>query len=248
MTKAVIIDDTKANRDTLEVLIEKYCPELKIVGKAANIEEAELVLENKQPELVFLDIEMAGGTGFDLLERLDEINFDVIFVTAYDKYAIRAFKFSAIDYLLKPINIRDLIHAVNKVTTKERFYSGNDLKEVIRNMQGATSENKKLAIASHQGLDFVPIQNLIRCEADGKYTLCVLKNGKRILSSKNLKEFETILSGENFYRVHHSHLINMGHIKHYVKQDGGCLIMINDDKIGIAQRKKEDFLKQLNKI
>lgn len=248
MIKSAIVDDTKANRDTLEVLIEKYCPELKIVGKAANIQEAEIVLETQQPELVFLDIEMPGGTGFDLLERLDIVNFDIIFVTAYDKYAIRAFKFSAIDYLLKPINIRDLIHAVHKVTTKERFYSGNDLKEIIKNMRSGSSDNKKIAIASLQGLDFVPIDSLIRCEADGKYTLCILENGKRILSSKNLKEFEIILSEENFYRVHHSHLINMGHIKHYAKQDGGYLVMINDDEIGIAQRKKEDFLKQLNRI
>ncbi|NRA11459.1 MAG: response regulator transcription factor, partial [Crocinitomicaceae bacterium] len=172
----------------------------------------------------------------------------VIFVTAYDKYAIRAFQFSAIDYLLKPINIKDLIHAVYKITSKERLYSGDELKEVIKNLKGGTSENVKLAIASVQGLDFVPIKNLIRCEADGKYTLCVLDDGKRILSSKNLKEFETILSQENFYRVHHSHLINMMHIKQYEKQSGGHLIMINDDKVPISQRKKEDFLKQLNKI
>ncbi|PCI97350.1 MAG: DNA-binding response regulator [Flavobacteriales bacterium] len=248
MIKAVIVDDTKANRDTLEVLIKKYCPELKIVGTASNIQDAEVMIETQQPKLVFLDIEMPGGTGFDLLERLDIINFEVIFVTAYDKYAIRAFQFSAIDYLLKPINIKDLIHAVHKITSKERLYSGEELKEVVRNMKGGTSENKKLAIASVQGLDFVPIKNLIRCEADGKYTLCVLEDGKRILSSKNLKEFETILSEENFYRVHHSHLINMTHIKRYAKQDGGHLVMINDDKIGISQRKKEDFLKRLNKV
>jgi two-component system LytT family response regulator len=248
MIKTLIVDDVKANRDSLEILINKFCPSLSLVGKAGNIKRAEELIRQEKPGLVFLDIEMPGGNGFELLENLKEITFEVIFVTAYDKYAVKAFKFCAIDYLLKPINITELKAAINKVTSAEQTISGVDLKAFIENFKNVSSDIEKIAISSHQGLDFVEIADLIRCEADGKYTKCILTNDKSIMSSKNLKEFELTLPKNQFYRIHHSHLVNMSHIKNYVKQEGGYLVMSNDEKIGISQRKKEDFLKQLSKI
>ncbi len=244
--KTLIVDDVKMNRDSLELLLKKYCTQVEVIGQANSIQKAQKIIEAEKIDLLFLDIEMPTGSGFELLARLKERNFDVIFVTAYDRYALKAFKVNALDYILKPIDIDELVKSVEKISVGKSNEIDNSRIEELFNSINFTQSDNRFAISTLSGLEFVEIDDLIHCEADGKYTNCVFINGKKILSSKNLKEFETKLKSHQFIRVHHSHLINLKHVMSYVKEDGGYLLMSNNDHISISQRKKEDFLKAIN--
>lgn len=245
--KAIIVDDEKRGRDLLEILLKENCPRVTVVDKAANVDEAFYSITNKQPDLVFLDIEMPGGSGFDLLKKFDTINFSVVFVTAYDKYAVKAFKFSALDYLLKPIDEEELKEAVQKVKKKETKTNA-ELEGFTNNLKTLKNESSKVALQSNKGLVMMEIKNIMHCEADGKTTWVYIDGQEKILATKNLGEFEAFLSDYNFIRVHHSHLVNMSHIKSYIPGRTGTIIMTDGAKIDVSQRKKEDFLKKLNKL
>lgn len=247
MIKAIIVDDEKKGRDLLEILVKEHCPNITVIDKASNAEDAFYSIVSKQPELVFLDIEMPGGSGFDLLKKFDTINFSLIFVTAYDKYAVQAFKFSAIDYLLKPIDEEDLKDAVQKVSKKQEPIS-SELETLTYNIKNFKSDNSKLALATNNGLVFIEIKNIMHCEANGKTTWVYINGQEKILASKNLGEFDSFLNEYNFIRVHHSHLVNMNYIKSYKPGRTGTVIMTDDMEIDVSQRKKDDFLKKLNKI
>ncbi len=248
MINAIIVDDENKGRDLLEIILKENCPTVTIVDKVGSAEDAFFSILEKKPDLVFLDIEMPGGTGFDLLEKFDNINFSIIFVTAYDKYALKAFKFSAVDYLLKPVDEEELKLAVQKVIKKEQLPDNNDFESLSYNYKSLKSDNNKLALATNTGLVFVEIKTITQCEANGKSTWCYINGQEKILANKNLGEFENFLSDYNFIRVHHSHLVNIDFIKSYKPGRTGTITMQDGSEVDVSQRKKDDFLKRLNKL
>ena len=249
MIQALIIDDEADGRDTLKMAIEKYCPEISIQGIYASPEEGKAAIRSIKPDLVFLDVQMPHMSGFDLLQQLSPLSFEVIFVTAHDQYAIKAIRFSALDYLLKPVDIDDLIHAVKKAEDRlQHKSSGFQYQSVLNNIQFRAGKIEKLAVPSFEGIDFFNTDDIIYCQADGNYTTLFLKNKQTQLISRNLKDFESLLVESGFCRVHHSSLINMKHIQKYVKGEGGYVILTDNHHVDISRRKKEEFLKLLDKL
>ena len=243
--KAVIVDDEQMSRNTLRKILELYCPEIHIVGEAASAEEAFTLINEKTPEIVFLDVEMPFGSGFDLLTRFSKIDFEIIFVTAFDQYALKAIRCCALDYLLKPINAEELIEAVKKLKQKKRTITDKlRVETLLRNLQMQDVSKNQIVVPTSDGFEFVEINEIVRFEADGRYTRIHLTGGTNILICKNLKEFETLMDGHNFFRTHHSHLVNMKYVKKFIKLDGGFLKMKEGDTVPISRRKKESFLKQ----
>jgi len=247
--KTLIIDDEIDAREALRLALEKYCPDVKILASCAIPEEGIQSIRELQPQLVFLDIQMPHLSGFDLLAEIGEIDFAVIFVTAYNHYAIKAIKFSALDYLLKPIDPDDLVIAVQKA---KNWQAGQDqahqYESAFSNLQHQKNRIEKLAIPTSEGILFQETANIIYCRADGNYTTLYLKNHPPVIVSKPLLDFEHYLAGSGFFRIHHSALVNMKHIQKYIKGDGGYVILSDDHHVDVSRRKKEAFLLQLNKI
>lgn len=242
--RALIVDDTENSRTTLRHDLNEYCPQILVVGEADGVKSALEMIATKKPDVVFLDIQMGDGTGFDLLTQLKEIDFQIIFTTALDSFGVRAIKFSALDYLLKPIDPDDLIKAVGKLEKSEK---ARNLKESINllldNMKTTSSSgSKRIALHSLEKVHLVSVDDIIRCESQGAYTIFYLKNKEQILASKNLKEFEDLLAGHSFIRVHHSHLINFAYLKEYVKKDGGYAVMIDKTEVPVSFRKRTALL------
>jgi two-component system LytT family response regulator len=237
----VIIDDEAKARRIMETLIQEHCPQLQIVDMADDVLTGVKAIQKHKPDIVFLDIEMPGYTGFQLLDFFDDIQFNVIFATAYSEYALQAFQVSAVDYLLKPIQIDQLqvavekaIRLANNAQTKERV---SVLKENLEN-----KTIKKIALPMSHGLTFVPLVDILYLEADGSYTHVFLKDGSKLLISKKIKDFEQTLHPENrFFRTHRSFIVNLDYISQYVKQDGGHVVMENNAVIQIARDRKEEF-------
>jgi two-component system LytT family response regulator len=247
MIKTIIIDDEQNSSEALERLIQDYCPDLKLVAKAASVKEGIDIIKAQKPDLVFLDIEMPDNSGFDLLAQLDPVDFEVVFTTGYEQYAIQAFKTVALDYLLKPIDIIELESAVEKVLEKRKKRKVNKNFDVfIQNWK--SGGNEQIALASSQGFEFVKINDIIYCKGDGAYTYFYIKDMPRITVSKNLKEFEELLQGHSFFRVHKSYLINLNEMKKYIRGDGGYVVMSNGDNVDVSKRKKESFLSNLSRV
>lgn len=249
MIKTLIIDDEHHGRQSLQRALQQYCPEIGIVGICESPEEGILAIRKLKPDLVFLDIQMPNLTGFDVLQELSPIDFEVIFVTSYDQYAIKAIKFSALDYLLKPLDVDDLIHAVRK--TKEQLHkkgNAHRYQSVLHNINHTDRKIEKLAIPTLDGIDFFKTENIILCQADGSYTTLYLVGHQKQVISKNLKDFENLLSGSGFCRVHNSFLINLKHIQKYFKGDGGYVILTENHQVDISRRRKDAFLNVLDKI
>ena len=248
MIKALIVDDEENARGNLEVLLQDYCEEVTIVAMLDNVTDGLNAAKKHKPDLVFLDIEMNGETGFDLLSRLEDIDFDVVFTTAHSDYALKAFRFNATDYLLKPIDINELIGAVAKTSKRiSNRLSKNKLDQIISRATGTNNEIfKKIALPTVDGLIFVERDHVIRCESADNYTTFYLDDGCKIMVSKTIKHFEEMLSEHNFFRVHQSHLINLMHLKQYHKGEGGYAIMSDDSSVIVSRRKKEAFLSGLS--
>jgi two-component system, LytTR family, response regulator len=246
--RAVLIDDETDSNRILQALLENYCPQVEVVGTADGVGTAVEVIRHAQPDLVFMDIEMTHGNAFDLLNRLQPVNFHVIFVTAFDNYAVRAFKYNAIDYLLKPVNIRELCAAVDKLTGKvvESDVLGR-VKSLLENLRGADAGERKIAFATLNGLSFVPIRDIIRLEAKGGYTLVHLQDGTRVTATGNIKEYEDFLPESIFFRIHQSHIINLNKIKSYQKGRGGYVTMDDNSFIEVASRRRDEFMQRLLK-
>jgi two-component system, LytTR family, response regulator len=224
-------------------MLEEFCPETEVVGQATNPAEAEKAIARTQPDLVFLDIEMPHGNAFDLLDRLMPVNFEIVFVTAFDAYVLKAFKYSALDYLLKPVNIGELRSAVQKAAEKTRLRNLNrQLGNLLANLKQPEPTLFKLALPSSEGLLFVPIEAIVRCEASGGYTVFHMKTGEKPMSSRNIKEYEDILPPSTFMRVHNSHIINLMCIKKYHRGRGGYVEMDDQTLIEVASRRKHEFL------
>lgn len=247
--KSIIIDDEKNSRETLKAFLKNYCPEVEVAGEAGSAEEGVTLLQNSCPALVFLDVEMPLGTGFDLLENLEGHDFRVIFTTAHEKYAIKAIRFCALDYLLKPINLSELKAAVSKIhldshDNHPRSRNKKQLGIFVDNAQNAHQQHNKIVLPTSDGFEVIEIKEVIRCEADQNYTHFFLTNGHKVLVSRTLKEYEELLSDYNFIRIHQSHLINIIHIQRYIKGRGGYVKMSDDSIIEVSRRKKEELMKR----
>jgi len=244
MLKTIIIDDEQHCIDSLLRHIKSYKNTFNVVAICQTVEEALVATKNLQPELVFLDIILHDKTGFDYLEQLDAINFKIIFITAFDKYAIKAFKYSALDYLLKPIDANDFKNCATRLKLNIN-YSGLDIQimSLLNNLQRG-EKKKPIAIPTLNGFEIIEIDTIIFCKADTSYTYIYTRNSE-ILVSKPLKFYDDLLSENNFYRIHNSHLINISHVKKYNKGKGGSVTMSNNITIDVSTRRKEAFVKLL---
>jgi two-component system, LytTR family, response regulator len=246
MIKTVIIDDEQNNIDNLSLILQKHCPQVQVLATAMNADDGENIILQYQPDLVFLDIQMPHKNGFDLLKSLKTFAFDVIFVTAYDQYGIQAVKFSALDYLLKPINIEDLKEAVLKATHKSVQRRHNfQLENLINLLQEKNHKQlHRIGLQSTKETRFVEVDKIIRCESSNNYTTFFLQNGEKVLTSKPIFEYEELLKDYGFIRCHQSHLVNKIFIKSWVKEDGGYLVLEDHTQLPISRHKRE-ALKQL---
>lgn len=245
MISAVIIDDEAKGRLALREKLLSYCPQIKVIAEAANGQEALMLIQHHKPQLIFLDIEMPKMNGFEMLNELPEKDFHIIFTTAYDQYAIKAIKYAAFDYLLKPIDIEELQEAISNIETRENNETKKQVELLQQNMQHPKKQLNKLAIPTLEGLLFFDINDIIHLEANSNYTNIYFTNKTKITASKTLKEFEELLPEDIFFRTHHSHLINLNYIKRYIKGDGGQIELQNGSYVDVARRKKEEFLKAI---
>lgn len=243
MLRAVVIDDIETFRKRHIALIRANCPTISVIGQAESVESGIVLINQLAPDIVFLDVEMPDGSGFDLLQKLKPFEFKVIFITGYEDFAIKAFRFSAIDYLLKPLDASHLIEAVKKVEEsmgKEVF--DMKLNNLFANLE-RPKNLQKLILKTAEKIYSVAIQDIVNCESDTNYTTFNFINAPKLVVSTNLKEYEALLSPHGFFRSHQSHLINMAYFDHYIKTDGGnTIVMKNKTTIPLSVRKKEDFL------
>ena len=246
MIRSIIIDDEENNRQMIGDLLIKYCPEIEVVGEADGVELGVLMVQKHHPDLIFLDIKMDDGDGFDLLEKLGNIDFKVIFITAYEEYAIKAFKFSAIDYLLKPVDPDDLVIAIEKAKTqilKDLKYQFSTLTDNLN-----PDKRKTLVLRTIDKIHYLDTKNIIRCESDRNYTFFYLNNNQKIIISSPLKEYEEVLDDQHFFRIHKSHIVNLNYVETYLKGDGGFLLLKDKTKLPVAIRKKEMLLERLSDL
>lgn len=245
--RAVIIEDELVSLETLVNYLAKYCPEVKVVGEAGNIQVGRKVIQDSAPDLVFLDVEMPFGNGFDLLEALPGIDFELIFVTAFSNYALKALNMSASYYLLKPIDIDELITAVEKVklnlNNKERLMSAQILKE---NLHASENRLKRIVLPELEGFEIAQLKDILYCRANDNLTDFFFQNGKKKTICKTLKHFDEMLSSSGFLRIHKSVLVNLEHVTGYKRGKGGYAQMANGHELEIAVRRKQDFLDQFS--
>jgi len=248
MTTAIIVDDEQKSISTLQKIINDYCTNVKIIGIADNIMSAHSLILSIKPQLVFLDVEMPYGNGFDLLNTFDDINFEVIFITAYNQYAITAFKYASIDYLLKPVNITQLQEAI--VRADKRIIEKTNAQNYIllkQNLQVENANEQRIILTDNNEQHLIKINDISYCIADGSYTFIHLVNNKRYYASKNLKEFEEMLPTDYFFRIHYGHIVNIRHITKLQKGRSGSVIMQDGKELEIAARRKNDFLSFFSK-
>jgi two-component system, LytTR family, response regulator len=245
MIKTIIIDDEPYCCETLEIMIGKFCPELTIEAVLHSGAEAIEALAQFSPQLVFLDIEMPYMNGFEFLEKVHSINFGLIFTTSYDQYAIKAIRFSALDYLLKPIDREELIHAVAKVSKSIQSPTELQLELLLQKFNTPKNPIKRIALPTMEGLQMVEMDAIISCSSDSNYTNFFLKNNKKLTASRTMKDVEELLSDYSFLRVHKSFLINLNEIHKYIKGEGGYLIMSDGTNIDVSRSRKEMLLQRL---
>jgi two-component system LytT family response regulator len=247
MIKAIIIDDIEQARMTLKKDLQVYAPDVEVIGEANGVVEGAKLLKNLKPDILFLDIQMQDGSGFDLLDILKDINFKIIFITASDAHAIKAFRYAAIDYLMKPVDPDELTGALKKYRGHQPNENENYklLNETLKNTQ---KPHERLALHTQDKIHIVNINDIIRCESSINYTEFHFSNGKKFLVTKTLKEFEDLLDDQGFYRVHQSHLVNTKYIKEFVKTDGGYLIMTDGCNVPVSTRKRPEVVKMLEEL
>ena len=250
----ILIDDEANCRSTLQQLLEKLCPQVTIVAQARNADEGLQYIRDLKPDLIFLDIEMPGKNGFELIASLPEVNFDIIFTTAFHEYAVKAFRLSAIDYLLKPIDPDEVVAAVQKAEAKKKSSSTQQI-DLLKDMwlqlsgqQNTQQKNPKIALSNADGMNIIDIQDIIWCEALGSYTKFHLKNKSNVVVSRSIKEYEEILGEYDFVRTHQSYVVNLKEIARYIKGDGGQVILSDGTEIEVSRRKKEDLIVALGRF
>lgn len=242
MIKCVLIDDEKNCLEMMEWLLKTYAPSVSIKAMCDSAEKGIAAIRTYEPDLVFLDIEMPRMNGFDMLEQFDELSFDVVFTTAYDKFAIKAFKYSALNYLLKPVDPDDLLETVRRIEAKKAIPSKEQLSLLLQSVKQPKHTPTRIALTTGDGMVFVLTQDIIYCEAESNYTTVMLVGGKKIVIAKVLKELDEALEGPDFFRIHNSFLINLNHIRKFVRGEGGYVVMDNDVAISISRSRRQDFL------
>lgn len=244
---AIIVDDEQHCIDRLLLLLEAHSNIIKVEGSCSSVEEAENLIKSKNPDIVFLDVQLNARTGFDLLNQIDEVDFEVIFTTAFDNYAIKAFKFSALDYLLKPLNPEDLKTALERlVAYKGLKNTSRKIETLLFNFNKEIQREKRLAVPTLEGLEMINLKDITYLQSDANYTHIHIVPNKKITAPKTLKHFEDILDEHLFFRIHKSHVVNLSFIKSYLKGKGGYVILSDSTKLEVAVRRKEELLKKLN--
>lgn len=244
MLSTILIDDQKLCTEMLKDMLEKDSPEVKITAVCHSGKEGIKAIRKNEPDLVILDVEMPEMSGFDMLHQIKDPGFEVIFTTAFDKYSIQAIRFSALDYLLKPVVPHELKAAIERVERKQSKNISKHFSTLFKNLNENRRPVNQVALPSLEGLIFINVVDIIHCESDSNYTTLFLKSGEKMLVTKTLKDIEGLLEGNNFFRIHHSHLINMIHIKKYVRGNAGYVVMTTGVDINVARNRKEEFLKQ----
>jgi len=244
--RSFIADDESAARTVIKDYIAQSFPDVIVVGEATSVEQAITLIQNQKIDLLFLDVQLEDGTGFQLLDQLPDLNFNVIFTTAHDEFAIRAFRYNAIDYLLKPIDPDEFVMAVQKA---RQHQNQQILRRQFAQLVAATKENSfdRITLTTSEGQVFAKTNDIVRIETYGNYSFVFLAQSERLLVSKNLKEFEEMLPEPDFFRVHQSHIVNTGFVQKYIKDEGGFVIMSDNAKIPISRRRKEEFINSLKK-
>src|SRR6186713_571130 len=244
MIRTVVIEDEEHSRKMLMGMLQDNCRAITVVASADSVRTGLTAITEHRPELVFLDIELQSETSFEILEKLPEINFELVFTTAFDHYALKAIKFCAIDYLLKPIDLNELRTAVAKAEKRlNREYLNKNLEVLVNNLKSGSQNNHRISLSTLEGLLFVNVRDIIYCESSGPYTKFIFKQAAVIVTSKHLKEYEDLLSDYDFFRIHKSYLVNLQEIKKYIRGDGGHLIMSDGAALNVSKQRKEDFLR-----
>ena len=241
--KAILVDDEPHCLETLEWQLNHYCPEVEVLASYTSSRESLSNIPVLEPDLLFMDIEMSYLNAFDLLEALPRMRFHLIFTTAYNEYALKAFRFSALDYLLKPIDKDELMAAVEKANGKDAANPApNQMQILINQLQQTNHQDQRISLPTMDGLEFIPVKDIIRCQSDSNYTSIHLRSGDRMLICRTLKFMEETLSDSSFLRVHYSHLINLKHIKRYIRGDGGTIVMVDGSDVTVARSRKETLI------
>jgi two-component system LytT family response regulator len=246
MLKALLVDDDIRDMEVLEMLLKKYCSEeIVITGHADNIDTAYRAILELKPDVIFLDIELGPQTGFDLLSRFTDFPFQIIFTTAYDQHAIKAIRFNALDYILKPVEIEELVNAVRRLQAAGKTSIDKELKNLVQHLSHPYHKTNRIAIPLQNGYKMIAVEEIMYCEARKEYTYIHCTNQAPVCSSTNLGEYETLLEDYSFCRVHHSFLVNREHVTQYIKGEGGELIVGKGISIPVSRRKKQDVLEWL---
>ena len=246
MLKALIVDDEQHCIDRIAYLLKEYREIIELSAASFGISEAKAQIKKIRPDVIFLDVHLEGETGFDFLNELDKVDFEIIFTTAYENQAVRAFRFSALDFLLKPIDKEEFQEAIGRLMEKtQKKDSSKRLEILFHNFQEKMDSAKKIAIPTLKDFTFLNIPDIIRCESDGNYTQIFYRPNKRLISTKTLKYYEEFLGGIQFFRIHKSHYINLSHVDKYIKGTGGHVVMSDGSKLEVAIRRKDAFLKRL---
>ena len=248
MQRTMIIDDEAHVRESLADMLRSHCPNAKVVAMADGVQSGLKAIRSHQPDLVLLDIKMSDGTGFDLLEKLENIDFRIIFITAFDQYAIKAFKFSALDYLLKPVESSDLKAAVDKADKLSQKEINTQLNTLANNLQTDEQAKKKIILKTFDNIHLVKVKDIVYLESDGRYTTVWLATGDHVIISETLKHYHEMLNDMGFYRLHKSYLINLEYIQRFEKAEGGYVILEGGAKVPVASRKREDLLELFDRI
>jgi two-component system, LytTR family, response regulator len=241
--KAIIIDDELSSIKNLQQKIEEFCQEIRIVATAKRPEEGIQLIHQHKPDVVFLDIEMPRMNGFRMLDELKDLDFEIVFTTAYGHYAIDAIRISAFDYLVKPIVVKELQTTVQRLVHQAQKQSREKFDVLRQSLTDVKSQEAKIAIPTVESIEFLQIKNIVRIESSSSYSKLVLNNKQVIVVAKLLKDFEEMLTHYRFYRVHNSHLINLTYISKYIRGDGGQIVLQNGDVVDVSRRKKDEFLK-----
>jgi two-component system LytT family response regulator len=249
MIKAILLEDEQHSRQLLYEMLTEHFKNIEVLAVCENTEDAAIAIARHHPDLVISDIELDNNSVFDMLQSLRSIDFEVIFTTAHEKYALQAIKFSALDYLLKPFGLDDLTNAINQYQIKlNKRQSARQFEVLFHNLKGLQNDTKKIALPTLNGLQVVSLKDIVRCQAEANYTIFFFGLAKKMVVTKSLKEFEDLLVDYDFIRVHNSHLINLNHIVKYTKGEGGVVAMSDGSEVDVSRRKKEEFLQRLAKL
>ena len=249
MIRTIIIEDEPVSRDMLTLMLQRYKNDIELIDACSNPADGIESIAKHQPDLIFLDIQMPKMNGFDMLQKIGSINFEVIFTTAFDQYAINAIRISALDYLLKPVDDEDLAAAIDKCRERMKQKSPQlQFENLFNNLTNKNPLDKTLALSASDGISFVKMADILRVEANGRYAKFYLLNKETILVSKTLGDFEEVLSANQFFRIHDSAIVNLNHVKKFIRGDGGTIILSDNTELDVARRRKDDFVKLIPKL